>query len=295
MSQRRSTNAVPQWPNILTEQVKRQDFVLFVGSGVSTNSKNDYNESPPTWHGLLTQLNAKFLPENSSVFRSIAQSIRRREYLAAAELLAHECEERSLSGDFRESIGALTDGINTADRAYKQNDLHDLIGTLDPRIIITTNYDQILERYFKHGYRVKTYDQLDIASTTRRGHALILKLHGNATDPDKTILTRLDFARLRREGAHALETVQALLLTRTALFVGYSLSDPDLRLILENLFGAQGQEAGHYLLTSNQMQDVDKRVLKEVYGVRTLEYGGDHFNGIKRSLEALVADVQSTA
>lgn len=51
------------WPDRLVEDLAKKRCVIFLGSGVSANSKNDEGQHPPTWANFLTEgadsLNAK--------------------------------------------------------------------------------------------------------------------------------------------------------------------------------------------------------------------------------------------
>ena len=285
--------ALPDWPDILVDRISQHDYVLVVGAGISSNSMNELGNSPPRWRELIEGLSDKFLSGNKARADEVKRAIRSHDLLTAAEVIQHYCEMTSRLDDFRNEIAAQVDGGTTAKAAFQKNEIHDLISGLDPRIIITTNYDKILDRHFKDGFRILLYDSTEIASIVRQGHPVIVKLHGSVDHSSSTVLTRLDFTRLRREGRHALDTLEALLLTRTALFIGYSLDDPDLRLILENQFGAKGARPAHYLLTQREKSDIRRALFREAYGVNLLEYSGDHVGGVTKSLTDLVALVEA--
>jgi hypothetical protein len=284
---------LPDWPDVLVDRISQHDYVLFIGAGISSSSKNGLGQSPPRWLELIEGLSTKFLSGNNARAAEVARAIRAHDLLTAAEVIQHHCIASSRADDFRNEIALRVDGGITADSAFEKNPIHDLISGLDPRIIVTTNYDKILERHFKHGFKILYFDSAEIASTVRQGHPVIVKLHGSVDHAASTILTRLDFTRLRRDGRHALDTLEALLLTRTALFVGYSLDDPDLRLVLENQFGAKGARPAHYLLTQREKSDIRRALFREAYGVSLLEYSGDHVAGVAKSLTALVALVEA--
>lgn len=279
----------PDWSETLVDRIAHQDFVLFIGAGLSSNSQNSLGVKPPRWRGLLEALRDKFVANSTQALTAVNKAIRAGDLLSAAELIEHHCETKGRLDDFRTEIVRLTDGGEgeQASLLFQKNDLHDLISDLFPRIIVTTNYDTILERHFTTGYKALTYEKKDIASYIRQGKYVLIKLHGSASDSAHMILTRMDFTRLRKEGRNTLETLEALLLTRTALFIGYSLDDPDLRLLLENQFGAKGAPPGHYLLASDKTSAVHKSLLREAYGVNVVEYSGDHGAGVTRSLETL--------
>ncbi|MFJ4030031.1 SIR2 family protein [Paenarthrobacter sp. NPDC089989] len=284
----------PEWPGLLVDRISNQDFVLFIGAGLSSNSRNSKGQTPPRWRGLLESLRDKFAPAKSPIMRDVNRALKAGDLLLAAELLENYCEAKGMISDFRIEIARLTDGGQKPEQVFQKNDLHDLISDLFPRIIVTTNYDKILERHFQAGYNTLTYSQEDIAAHVRQGSYVLIKLHGTVDNPAKMILTRMDFTRLRKDGRNTLETLEALLLTKTALFVGYSLDDPDLRLILENQFGAKGSLPGHFLLASTKTSDVQRNLFKNAYGVNILEYSGDHESGVKRSLSALVESVAAS-
>lgn len=284
----------PEWSEVLVDRIAHQDFVLFIGAGLSSNSQNSAGDSPPRWKGLLEALRDKFAGTSPSVLKEVNRAMRTGDLLLAAELLENYCEAKGRLDDFRAEIARLTDGGQESHLVFQKNGLHDLISDLFPRIIVTTNYDKILERHFQAGYKTLTYEQDDIASHVRQGKFLLVKLHGSVDDPAKMILTRMDFTRLRQSGRNTLDTLEALLLTKTALFVGYSLDDPDLRLLLENQFGAKGSRPGHFLLASTKTSHAQRHLLKKAYGVNVVEYSGEHKEGVERSLRAL-SDLVSAA
>ncbi len=283
----------PDWSDTLVDRIVAQDFVLFVGVGVSHPSINSHGQQPPLWKELIEALAAKFLTTSPADKTLVEQAIRKGDLLSAAEVVERYCNSNGRRDDFRKEICRLTDGGASPADVYLPNELHNLIGELAPRIIFTTNFDKILERHFMSGFATLRFEASDIAAQIRQGTDVLVKLHGDKDDPNQLILTRLDFTRLRRDGAHALETLEALLLTRTALFVGYSLDDPDLRLVLENRFGAKGGRPGHYLIGSNRTSEDQKLLFREAYGVTIAEYSGEPGPGVKRSLTALVEKVSA--
>lgn len=287
--------STPEWPEVLVDRIAHQDYVLFIGAGISANCVNAAGDGPPRWRGLIEQLSEKFIQNNASATRDVKRAIRNSDLLLAAELVENYCDTRGRMDDFRSEIARLVDGGQSKDVVFRPGQIHEVISDLFPRIIVTTNYDKILERHFQAGYKTLTYENDEVSAQVRQGRHLLVKLHGSVDDPSNMILTRMDFTDLRKKGRNTLETIEALLLTRTALFVGYSLDDPDLRLILENQFGAKGSRPGHYLLTSNRTSLIQKKLLKSAYGVNTLEYSGEHGDGVQRSLRSLAESVAASS
>ncbi|TDP78067.1 SIR2-like protein [Brachybacterium sp. AG952] len=284
-----------RWPSALIDAVARGECMIFIGAGISRHAKQagESEASPVGWRALLEHLLENIVPK-SEVRRSSARSrirslINSGDYLGAAQSIESIYMDKGLSADFRKLIAETVDG--PSGNPFMPSVAHDLIAELNPRTIVTTNYDNILERKFSEGYRTVTYESTSLGDSIRTGAYTILKIHGTKDDPQGLVLTRLDFTRLRRQGRRSLELLEALFMTRTVLFTGYSLGDPDLQLILENQFGAAGDSAGHFMLAHNKSHsDTDKKILREAYGVEILPYEGDRDAGLIASLEGLVAE-----
>jgi hypothetical protein len=160
----------------------------------------------------------------------------------------------------------------TPGHLFQGSGWHDAIVRAEPKVIVTTNYDKIIERATSSGYTVHDYDSQSVAADIRRNYPLLLKLHGSIDHVERMVLSRRDYTDVRHRGAHAMEVLHALLLTRPALLIGYRLHDPDLQLILENIFGGQTQIPAHYMLVPEDMPDYEREVLRYSYGVNSIVY-----------------------
>lgn len=110
-------------------------------------------------------------------------------------------------------------------------------------IVITTNFDFLLERaYDMKGklYRVVVEEeQLPIGimnvnpGTQNPGNKItqILKIHGDFNYPNRMVITEEDYDLFLQNNPLMSTYVANLLITRTPLFIGYSLDDPDFRAI----------------------------------------------------------------
>jgi hypothetical protein len=117
-------------------------------------------------------------------------------------------------------------------------------------IIITTNYDFLLERAYdspnvrKPYTAVVTEEQLPISSihysSTNRA-TQILKIHGDFNHPDRMVLTEDDYDIFLEKNRLMSTYISNLLITRTPLFIGYSLDDPDFRSIWQMVSSRLGR------------------------------------------------------
>jgi hypothetical protein len=108
---------------------------------------------------------------------------------------------------------------------------HYLLLGLPVRQVLTTNYDDLIERALAalKRYPVTVVRQEDVARTGHGEGVQVVKLHGDAERAEEIVLTRDDYEEFfHRRPAMAL-LLEGLLLTRTFFFVGYGLRDPNFR------------------------------------------------------------------
>lgn len=285
------------WPSVLVDALARSECILFLGAGFTKNATSASGAAPVTWTELLTKLLDEISPKRpngrrTALATSIAGQIKNGDLLWAAQALESEFANAGRLTDFRNLIAQIVDGPPPAH--FQPGQPHQALIALDARTLVTTNYDKVLERLFGDGYTYLSYKNDNIAESIRTGRSVMLKLHGTVDDPQGLILTRLDFARLRQVGAPALNLLEALTLTRTVLFLGYGLDDPDLHLILENQMRASGPMPGHYMLAhAKSVTEARRSVMSQAFGVEVIRYDGDYADGFVGALDELVSQVQS--
>jgi len=212
--------------------------------------------------------------------------------LDAAALIRHEAVQKSRLQDFYNYIRVAVDGKPGA--SFDGSAWHDAVVKLEPQLIVTTNYDKILERATGNGYSTHEFSSDRVAGDVRRRVPTLLKIHGSVDAIEDIVLTRTDYTRLRLTGAHALGVLQALFLTRTALLVGYSLGDPDIQLLFENVLGGRNEAPAHYMLASDDMPGYEQDVLQYSYGVTPVKYAAGSYDDALKALVELADLVQGS-
>ena len=101
-------------------------------------------------------------------------------------------------------------------------------------VIYTTNQDNVMERCFekyrrKYSKIVKVED-LGIATP---GDKLFLKFHGDLSNCDSVVFTTDDYERINDEDNFLNLRLKSDLLSKSILFIGYSLRDKNIQLILK--------------------------------------------------------------
>src|SRR3954454_8148512 len=206
--------------DVLADAIKTRHAILFVGAGVSMSV------GLPSWQTLADHL-LKELDLPPSVIDGMNDG-----YQMLAEF-------------YRLKQGGLGPLRSWLDRNWKvaadrvaESQLHKLIVDLDFPAIYTTNYDRNLETAFE--VHKKAYAKIANAkqmADAADGVTHIVKYHGDFDDDASLVLTETDFLdRLSFDSPLDIK-FRADALGRTILFVGYSMSDPNIRLLLHRIWG----------------------------------------------------------
>ena len=201
-----------KWPNNLIDDIAKRKTVLYLGSGISAASQNDDGKSPATWYDFLDgilDIRQDKLNQSRDI---IEQLLNKGDYLTACEIIVRRLGER----DFGELAA---DEFRRP--GYHPNKLHEIIFSLDSRLVITPNIDKIYDQYATAQSNgtviIKTYRD-GIARYLRSPDYLIIKAHGTIDDTDHIVFTHSQYSRVRNENASFYRVLDALLLTHTFVF-----------------------------------------------------------------------------
>ncbi len=182
----------------------RQDgLALFLGAGVSCSA------GLPSWNGLLENL-AVDLGINDSELTEF----NRLDVLDRGSIL--ERRFRAAGKSMNETVAEVFQ------RTWDHSLLHGLLACLPAAEVITQNYDRLFEVAADGaGMPVSA-----LPYTPGEVHnRWLLKMHGCVSVPDDIVIRREDYLRYSERRAALSGIVQATLLTRRMLFVGFSLRD----------------------------------------------------------------------
>ncbi len=196
--------------------VRERRVILFIGSGVSQNL------GLPSFSGLVQHL-AKELNYDPEIYATHG------DYLALAEY--YQLEKGTI-GPLRSWMDRTWyTGVDLA-----KSEIHRLIVELNFPIIYTTNYDTWLEQsydLYKRDY-VKIANVGDLTKV-KPEVTQIVKFHGDTEDDASIVLTESSyFSRLDFESPLDIK-LRSDLLGKSVLFIGYSLSDINVRYMLYKL------------------------------------------------------------
>jgi len=252
------------WPNELIDDIARRKCVLYLGSGVSANSRGADGKTPPTWGDFLKYILEKRANELEREESTIRDLIERREYLTACEVIVDRLTER----DFGELAA---DEFRRP--GYQPSRIHEIIFGLDSKLVITPNIDKIYDQCAitsSHGtVIVKKYNE-DIAPFLRQPDYLVIKAHGCVDDPQHIVFTHKQYNNARYRYASFYRILETLMLTNTFVFIGCGLSDPDIQLTLENCNFSYPNCKPHYFITARG--SVPDEVAKSIHYNRNITF-----------------------
>lgn len=189
----------------LRTALDREKLVIFVGAGVSRNSRL------PTW-GQMVQVFAERIGYPSIERLAMEEYIRIPQYFYCMDESEGHSEYYKI---LRELIPA----------DAKANILDELIVSLHPRHLVTTNYDNLLDQ-IAEDYEVIREDKQLLKGMANQ---YLIKMHGDIAQAEKLIFKEEDY--LYYSETHRLMEVflKSLLIDHVFLFVGYSLNDYNLK------------------------------------------------------------------
>ncbi|HEV2569508.1 SIR2 family NAD-dependent protein deacylase [Sphingomonas sp.] len=200
----------------LVEAVRARRCILFAGAGLSMAV------GLPSWSQLIEHMRREL---------DLADGVTDADYQTLAEYYRLE----------KGSIGALRSWMDrtwsVSEAKVARSRIHQLIVKLDFPILYTTNYDNNLEVAYAHAGRdfTKIVNARDL-TRAEDGCTQIVKFHGDFEEDNSLILAETDyFDRLNFDSPLDVK-FRADALGRTILFIGYSMSDLNIRLLLHKLW-----------------------------------------------------------
>ncbi len=141
-------------------------------------------------------------------------------------------------------------------RSYDSNVIDELIVELNPEHIITTNYDHLIEDVKHPNVSNYTVIECDGDLLEKNGHRYIIKMHGDIDKLEEIVLKEDDYLKYSQNHTLIETYIKSLLVDKTFLFIGYSLNDNNLSLIMSYIDyfvkdkGVKGRTP-HYLVVNS--------------------------------------------
>ncbi|MCH8243353.1 MAG: protein kinase, partial [Planctomycetes bacterium] len=254
----------PTVPKALAKAVAEGECVFFAGAGLSAQS------GLPVWNGMLREVIDRSTDASlisPSAASSLNRLLRRGENEDAADGLVSV-----LGPDIGTALSVIGDILNNS--GAKPSDAHKELARLPVSALLTTNFDDLLERAFEDRHPAvytprQAEDCLDALSQDR---FFLLKLSGVLDDPRNAILAPKQHADMVKESQIFDTLLDRLFLTRTMFFIGVSLDG------IEEFFRGTSASFGvsnrHFALVAadDESWEIKARTLQSRYGVEVLPF-----------------------
>lgn len=275
------------WPEDLINDIASRRSVLFLGAGVSRNAQNALGVHPREWTDYLKYLASLATdPQQAEILQCITDA----DLLTACELARKYLSPSVFkTAMLREYSG----------NAYRPAKIHDDLSLVDSRLVMTTNFDKLYENRANqlqdNTVIVKNYYDRDVADVFRRRDRVVLKVHGTIDAPDQTIFSRSQYALARRDHAHFYQLLRGLFVTHTFVFLGASMRDPDMQMLLEDhAYRFEGSRPHYMVMPENSARSGTLSVLEETMNLKALLYDpANNHKALADSVEALVPRVEA--
>lgn len=239
----------------LLKRLKKTDHlpVLFIGSGMSIRYLGLEN-----WNGLLRKF-AQLTTENEyayEMYEQQAKGLECKEGLLpkVAELIERDFNVRWFKDErFRDNRSQSADEIGRSVSPFKieisrymrdQSREHkaeyfaevELFKKLEMRSIggvLTTNYDTFIEDMFP--IYTKYIGQEELLFSTLHGISEIYKIHGCCTKSESIVINEADYADFSEKNAYLAAKILTIFLEHPIIFIGYSITDPNIEGILKSI------------------------------------------------------------
>ncbi|MBV8523085.1 MAG: SIR2 family protein, partial [Acetobacteraceae bacterium] len=202
----------------------------------------------------------------SKIKSQVDDLIQKKDYLLACEIL-----KTTLAEAWSQRI---TDEFG---QRAAPSGLHRAIISLRQRLIITTNFDKLLETAWEslderdthYPSTLTVIDENVFKSLKDHSRKYIIKIHGTVDNPNSLVFSRSEYIRSAFGNLRYTEFLESLLLNYTFLFIGFSMNDPAITSLMEMYALKFPTARPHYIFAAGPIAEniieINKRLRKLVH------------------------------
>ena len=244
--------------NEIREINKQHKLVVFVGAGVSRNS------GVCSWWELIREIaekigysNCEKCPFNNTSSKDVCSNYtdnancKNKYNFSTDDFLKIPQYFYNKFGE-DEYVKFIQDKFS---KQYIPNEINNLIIQIGPEHIITTNYDHLIEDVKHVNMSMYTIIKNDRDILEKQGNRYIIKMHGDLDNISDIVLKEDDYLKYSHTHEIIESYIKSLLFDKTFLFLGYSLNDNNLKLIMSYIDNYVknnkiNNRTSHYLVTN---------------------------------------------
>jgi len=185
----------------IAEAMKDNSLIMFVGAGISIDS------GLPSWSGVINELKKEL---------SLDDGDQNDDYLKIPQYYYDTWGKQryfqKITDIFSSSVNALP------------NKIHDCIFDIQPKHLITTNYDSLLEDKMNSLMAKYEVVKSDTDIPYSKSNHYLIKMHGDLYEKN-IVLKEDDYSDYEKNFGMVSTLIKSLMMNHTLLFLGYSLND----------------------------------------------------------------------
>lgn len=254
-------------------------LVIFVGAGVSRNS------GLPTWGDLIVAIANEVKHKKCTI---PCEDCNKTECTQKKQFTQDEflqIPEYLYAKGKRKYCKFIQDNLQS-DKG--PNPIDEEIFRILPHHIITTNYDNLLENCKNINAKLYSVVSKDSDLLSRANEKYIIKMHGDLQEPENIVLRESDYIEYEQNRPLISTYIRSLLINHTFVFIGYSLNDYNLKLIMgwinyySKIYKVK-QRPYNFLITSNVSDKNERKRLEmqRIYPIDLLKIPKDVVDAAK--------------
>lgn len=253
---------IPKIPKALIDDIKNGNCFLFAGAGASIDA------GLPSWFELLSNGldeldNRVVLPECER--EELQKLLSDGKFLIVADYLRYRLGEQWFSQYIRKYLS--TKGRRSARQ--------EILSKLPFKIILTTNYDDFLEKYRSNSKVILPKNLIDegydcIVQVLDNEETPIVKLHGTYDNASSIVFGDTEYSKLLYRSEKYRNAVERLLSEKTCVFVGFGFSDVNILAFLQSIHETKGNKAPKHYSIMKRMGNVMERYFRDNLNVEPI-------------------------
>lgn len=257
-------------PYTLENDYLNRKCVLFVGAGISSRIIRADGTNVPNWNEFVRELvEFAYMREcfDDAEKCILLDMLNDNKSIPVAQIVIDELKE----SEFQSFLSKIFHGLEPKDPIYP------LICKMFFRAIVTTNFDTLIEDAFQRfaPQKIKVWTQNDISENLCQVEdTFLLKLHGTYERQATVVLGVSGYLECIYKNQIMQELMESLLLTNTFLFVGYSMSDPDMNELIDYINAISGGNSrNHYMaIERGKISALERKYLRKHKNIVVIEY-----------------------
>lgn len=321
--------------SILEELVEKNTYpIVFIGSGMSMR----YADNFPNWNGLIMRLwKMAFQDDNENNYYKFMLQLKEKiskdnpkketsfvSYklnIVASTIIEEKFNEQFLEGklsvdgynakDYFESgispfkieISNIFSHLNIRSEMVEEFDAYKKFLS-KTKIILTTNYDEMIEDAYNSivtSHPIDTYIGQEGFLRENIGYAELYKIHGSSSRPSSIIITEKDYSQFNKNSVLISAKIISGLITSPIIFLGYSLTDENIRSIIRDFSGSLSNEdtvnASERIIVvervENEMSVIESKLMEKDLGIELTLLKTDNYKFLFDSLNKINEGVSS--